>query len=85
MGRNKTLIGDVDGGTGTLVLINSNLTATDIVIGSNGFLGGTGKITGNLVNHGIFAPGQSPGVGAGPNVLSFGRFQNADEIAAALA
>ena len=24
-------------------------------------------------------------VGAGPNVLSFGRFQNADEIAAALA
>ena len=61
VGRNKTLTGDVDGGTGTLVLINSNLTATDIVIGSNGFLGGTGKITGNLVNHGIFAPGQSPG------------------------
>jgi hypothetical protein len=61
VGRNKTAAGDVDGGTGTLVLINSNLTATDIVIGSNGFLGGTGKITGNLVNHGIFAPGLSPG------------------------
>ena len=61
VGRNKTLTGDVDGGTGTLVLINSTLTASDIVIGTNGFLGGTGKITGNLVNHGIFAPGQSPG------------------------
>ena len=61
VGRNKTPTGDIDGGTGTLVLINSTLTATDIVIGSNGFLGGTGKITGNLVNHGIFAPGQSPG------------------------
>ncbi len=61
VGRNKTATGDVDGGTGTLVLINSSLTAQDIVIGSNGFLGGTGTIIGNVVNHGIFAPGNSPG------------------------
>lgn len=61
VGRNKTATGDVDGGTGTLVLINSTLTAANIVIGSNGFLGGTGTITGNVVNHGIFAPGNSPG------------------------
>jgi hypothetical protein len=61
VGRNKTSTGDEDGGTGTLVLINSTLTATNIVIGSNGFLGGTGTITGNVVNHGIFAPGNSPG------------------------
>ena len=31
------------------------------------------------------SPRPSAPVGAGPNVLSFGRFQNADEIAAALA
>ena len=61
VGRNKTATGDEDGGTGTFVLINSTLTAADIVIGTNGFLGGTGTITGNVVNHGIFAPGNSPG------------------------
>ncbi len=61
VGRNKTATGDVDGGTGTFVLINSTLTAANIVIGSNGFLGGTGTIMGNVVNHGIFAPGNSPG------------------------
>ena len=61
VGRNKTETGDVDGGTGTFVLINSTLTAPTIVIGTNGFLGGTGTITGNVINHGIFAPGNSPG------------------------
>ena len=61
VGRRKTVTGDEDGGTGTFVLINSTLTAANIVIGSNGFLGGTGTITGNVVNHGIFAPGNSPG------------------------
>lgn len=61
VGRHKTATGDEDGGTGTFVLINSTLTAADIVIGTNGFLGGTGTITGNVVNHGIFAPGNSPG------------------------
>ena len=61
VGRNKTAIGSVDGGTGTLLLINSSLSAQNIVIGSNGFLGGTGTITGNVTNFGIFAPGLSPG------------------------
>ncbi len=59
--RNKTAIGDEDGGTGTVVLINSTLVAPTIVIGSNGFLGGSGTITGNITNYGIFAPGNSPG------------------------
>ena len=61
VGRNKTATGSEDGGTGTLLLINSSLTANTIVIGSNGFLGGTGTITGNVTNFGIFAPGNSPG------------------------
>ena len=61
VGRQKVGSGDIDGGTGTLVLINSALTAQTIVIGSNGFLGGTGTITGNVTNFGIFAPGNSPG------------------------
>ena len=62
VGRNKgSGAGDVDGGTGTLVLIHSTLTANNIVIGTNGFLGGSGTITGNVVNHGIFSPGNSPG------------------------
>lgn len=61
VGRNKTGSGDVDGGTGTLVLINSTVNAQNIVIGTNGFLGGTGTINGTVVNHGIFSPGNSPG------------------------
>ncbi|MCB2040324.1 MAG: PEP-CTERM sorting domain-containing protein [Rhodoferax sp.] len=61
IGRNKTDTGDVDGGTGTVVLINSTLTAPTIVVGTNGFLGGSGTINGNVINHGIFAPGNSPG------------------------
>lgn len=61
VGRNKTTQGDEDGGTGTLVLLNSTLTAPTIVVGSNGFLGGSGSIVGNVVNHGIFSPGNSPG------------------------
>lgn len=61
VGRNKTATGDVDGGTGTVVLINSTLNAQNIVIGTNGFLGGTGTINGNITNYGIFAPGNSPG------------------------
>lgn len=61
VGRNKTAAGDEDGGTGTVVLINSTLVAPTIVIGTNGFLGGSGTITGNITNYGIFAPGNSPG------------------------
>jgi len=58
------VFGDTDGGTGTFVLINSTLTADQIVIGTNGFLGGTGTINvpnGQIVVRGIFAPGNSPG------------------------
>jgi hypothetical protein len=61
IGARKTETGDVDGGTGTFVLINSTLTADNIVIGTNGFLGGTGTINGVVTNRGIFAPGNSPG------------------------
>jgi hypothetical protein len=61
VGRNKTVSGNEDGGTGTLVLINSTLAAKTLVIGTNGFLGGTGTITGSVTNYGIFAPGNSPG------------------------
>ena len=61
VGRNKTATGSEDGGTGTVLLIDSSLTAQNIVIGTNGFLGGRGTITGNVTNYGIFAPGLSPG------------------------
>jgi hypothetical protein len=62
VGRQKLADGShADGGTGTLILIDSTLTADEIVIGSKGFLCGTGTISGNIVNHGIFCPGNSPG------------------------
>ncbi len=61
VGRNKTATGTEDGGTGTVVLVHSTLNAQEIVIGTNGFLGGSGTITGNVTNYGTFAPGNSPG------------------------
>lgn len=61
IGARRTGTGDADGGTGTFVLINSTLNAGQIVIGTNGFLGGTGTINGLVTNRGIFAPGNSPG------------------------
>jgi len=61
VGARKTDTGDTDGGTGTFVLVNSTLNASQIVIGTNGFLGGTGTINGLVTNRGIFAPGNSPG------------------------
>ncbi|WP_157281640.1 PEP-CTERM sorting domain-containing protein [Pelomonas sp. Root1237] len=61
VGRNRTAGGSVDGGTGTLVVNNSTLTANTIVIGTNGFLGGNGTIIGAVTNYGIFSPGNSPG------------------------
>ena len=61
VGASKTTTGDTDGGTGTFVLINSTLNAGQIVVGTNGFLGGTGTINGVVSNRGIFAPGNSPG------------------------
>lgn len=61
VGARKTDTGNADGGTGTFVLINSTLNAGQIVIGTNGFLGGTGTINGLVTNRGIFSPGNSPG------------------------
>ena len=61
IGARTTATGNEDGGTGTVVLINSSLIADQIVIGTNGFLGGTGVIHGLVTNRGIFAPGNSPG------------------------
>lgn len=43
------------------MLVHSTLNAQNIVVGTNGFLGGTGTITGNVVNYGKFSPGNSPG------------------------
>jgi hypothetical protein len=59
--RTDICAGNEDGGTGTFVLINSTLNADQIIIGTNGFLGGTGTINGVVTNRGIFAPGNSPG------------------------
>lgn len=63
IGRHKTEAGSVDGGTGTMVLNGATLTADEIVIGTNGYLGGSaGSIVANqITNHGIFSPGSSPG------------------------
>ena len=56
-GRNKT----GDGGTGTLIVNASTLTAPTIEIGPNGYLGGSGTIIGSIVNYGLVNPGNSPG------------------------
>ena len=63
VGRNLAAGSDVDGGTGTLVLNGATLTAQKVVIGTNGYLGGSaGSITaGEVVNYGTFSPGSSPG------------------------
>jgi len=39
----------------------STVTATTIEIGSRGYVGGTGTLVGNVINRGIFNPGNSPG------------------------
>jgi hypothetical protein len=64
VGRDRTASGSVDGGTGTMILNGATLTADTVVIGTNGFLGGTaGSINaGNVINYGIFSPGNSPGL-----------------------
>ena len=50
------------GGSGSLLINDSAVKATDIVIGAGGFLGGSGAtVTGNVTNYGIFSPGASPG------------------------
>jgi hypothetical protein len=53
-----------DGGTGTMVLNGATLFAQDVVIGTNGFLGGSAGsivVSGSVTNYGTFAPGSSPG------------------------
>ncbi len=67
VGRNLTGTGtgSVDGGSATLVLNGATLNARDVVIGTNGFLGGTAgsiNVSGSITNYGIFSPGNSPGV-----------------------
>ena len=53
----------VDGGTGSLLINDSSVGAAEIVIGSGGFLGGSGAtVTGNITNYGVFSPGASPGL-----------------------
>lgn len=66
IGRDKLADGStVDGGTATMVLNGATLNvAGDVVIGTNGFLGGTAgsiNVGGTMHNHGIFSPGNSPG------------------------
>ena len=64
VGRNQTATGHVDGGTGTVVINGGTLNAVDVVIGTNGFLGGTAgsiNVSGSVTNFGIFSPGNSPG------------------------
>lgn len=53
---------DGDGGVATLIVNDtSTLTANTIEIGAKGYVGGTGTLIGNIVNRGIFSPGNSPG------------------------
>ncbi len=64
VGRNRVNGVDSDGGTGTMVLNGATLFAQDVVIGTNGYLGGSAgaiNVSGSVINHGIFSPGSSPG------------------------
>ncbi|HEY0957492.1 MAG TPA: PEP-CTERM sorting domain-containing protein [Roseateles sp.] len=50
------------GGVGTLIVNGtSTLTAATIEIGARGYVGGTGTLIGNVINRGVFSPGNSPG------------------------
>jgi T5SS/PEP-CTERM-associated repeat protein len=53
-----------DGGTGTMVLNGATLNAENVVIGTNGYLGGSAgsiNVSGSVTNYGTFSPGSSPG------------------------
>jgi hypothetical protein len=51
-----------DGGTGTLIVDDSTVTATTIEIGTHGFVGGNnGTFNGDVILHGTLSPGHSPG------------------------
>jgi len=65
VGRDRSNGVDSDGGTATVVLNGATLNADNVVIGTNGFLGGTAgaiNVSGSIVNYGIFSPGNSPGL-----------------------
>ncbi len=62
IGRNRS---NVDGGVGTMLLNSgATLTADTVVIGTKGYLGGSGGsiIANQIDNYGTFSPGNSPGV-----------------------
>ncbi|MBT9455888.1 MAG: PEP-CTERM sorting domain-containing protein [Burkholderiaceae bacterium] len=51
-----------DTGVGTLLVQDSSTVSADqIEIGAKGFVGGNGTIIGNVINRGVFSPGNSPG------------------------
>lgn len=53
---------NANGGVATLIVnAGSAINATEVVIGSKGFLGGTGTINGSVTNYGVISPGNSPG------------------------
>lgn len=61
--RNSDGSTTVNGGVASLIVNSGSvLTAQTVEIGSAGYLGGTGSIVGNVINHGTFNPGNSPGV-----------------------
>lgn len=63
-GVGRERLGDgsvVDGGVGTLIINGSTLTTGTLEIGARGYLGGSGTIVGNVINYGVFNPGNSPG------------------------
>lgn len=59
VGNGSTQAGD--GGVGTLIVNDSVLAAPLIEIGARGYVGGNGTLVGQVVNRGVFSPGNSPG------------------------
>ncbi|WP_310388767.1 hypothetical protein [Roseateles sp.] len=51
----------VDGGVGTLIVNDSTLTASTLEIGAKGYVGGNGVLNADVINRGVFNPGNSPG------------------------
>lgn len=51
-----------DTGVATLIVNDSSvLSAQTIEVGGHGYVGGTGTLIGNVINRGVFSPGNSPG------------------------
>ncbi|MEJ6000847.1 beta strand repeat-containing protein [Paucibacter soli] len=50
-----------DGGLATLIVNDSVLSATTLEVGAKGYVGGNGTIVADVINRGIFSPGNSPG------------------------